>query len=334
MYAATITNISSRAIVGFCASRGVPSERLLAAAGIPAEQISGPRARISAERVFALWEEGQKATHDALIAEHVAGFVPFGAYTIGDSLLAAGPTPRQALQKLIRTFPLVNGAFELQLTRQGAESGLELRNPYDPKGPSRLYVEFFFALILSRLRYATGVDSRPKEIWFTHPATLQSSDCHPMFQCRVLFNQPLNQMVLETEFLDSPLPYADPLLSEMLEHYAQRLLKESLSQDHLIRDLHQALHEGLWSGDLRLTTIAKKLALGGRSLQRELTSRGTSYREEIDRLRRDLTLAMLPHQPIQEIVAFLRFSESSSFYRAFRRWTGKTPHEFLNTPGS
>jgi hypothetical protein len=85
MYAATITNISSRAIVEFCASRGVPSERLLAAAGIPAEQISEPRARISAERVFALWEEGQKATHDALIAEHVAGLVPFGAYAIGDS---------------------------------------------------------------------------------------------------------------------------------------------------------------------------------------------------------------------------------------------------------
>jgi AraC-like DNA-binding protein len=79
-----------------------------------------------------------------------------------------------------------------------------------------------------------------------------------------------------------------------------------------------------------LVTTAKKLALSCRSLQRELNSRGTSYREELDMLRREMALDMLPSEPLSDIVAFLRFSESSAFYRAFRRWTGKTPQEYLD----
>ena len=35
---------------------------------------------------------------------------------------------------------------------------------------------------------------------------------------------------------------------------------------------------------------------------------------------------------IEEISHFLGFSEPSSFYRAFRRWTGKTPQEYLQLP--
>jgi AraC-like DNA-binding protein len=333
MGAGAITNVSSRAIVDFCVARGVSSERLLDAAKIPQRQIAEPGARISAEQVFTLWGEAQKATHDALIAEHVAGRMPFGAYAIGDYLLAAGPTPRQALQKLIRVFPLVNGAFELRLTSRGSESGLELHNPYDSEAPSRLYVEFFFALILSRLRYAAGKEWHPGEIWFTHSPLPQPVDRHPIFQCPVRYNQPVNQMTLQREFIESFVPYADPLLSEMLEYHARSRLKEISSEDDFMRDFRQALYEGLGRGDFRLTTIAKTIALSGRSLQRELASRGASYREEVDRLRRNLALEMLPREPVQEIIASLRFSESRSFYRAFRRWTGKTPREYLDLLG-
>jgi hypothetical protein len=286
MAAVTVANVSSRAIVNFCVSRGVASDRLLAAAGISQNLIDEPGARISADQVFALWQKAQNATGDALIGEHVAGLVPFGAYAIGDYLLAAGPTPQQALDKLIRVFGLVNGAFEVRLESRGPGSSLELDNPYDCESASRLHVEFFFALILSRLRYTAGIDWHPPEVWFTHPSPSRSADYDHIFQCRVRFGQPVNRMVLDREFLEFPLPYADPLLSETLEHHARRLLELSVSEDHFLRDLRQALMEAIGGGDFRLITTAKKLALSCRSLQRELNSRGASYREELDRLRR------------------------------------------------
>ena len=205
---------------------------------------------------------------------------------------------------------------------------MQLHNPYDAESPSRLYVEFFFALICSRLRYASMVDWHPREIWLTHSAPARCDNGHRLFfQCPVRFNQPVNQLTLEREFLEFSLPYADPLLSETLEHHARWLLAVG-AEDDVLRDVRRALYDGCIRGDVRLQAIAKKLAFSCRSLQRELNSRGTSYRDELDRFRRDLALDMLPRSPIDEIAAFLRFSEPSSFYRAFRRWTGKTPQEY------
>jgi AraC-like DNA-binding protein len=328
MTAGTVANVSSRAIVDLCRSKGVASESLLGAAGIPQRLIAESGAIISADQAFALWEEAGRATRDALIAEHVAETVPFGAYAIGDYLLAAGPSPREALDKLIRVFPLVNGAFELRLTSRGPAASLQLYNPYDAESASRLHVEFFFALIHSRLRYASRIDWHPREIWFTHSAPAQCDNGHRIFfQCPVRFNQPVNQLTLDREFLEFSLPYADPLLSETLEHHARRLLAVG-AEDDFLRDVRHALYEGCIRGDVRLPAIAKKLALSSRSLQRELNSRGTSYRDELDQLRRYLALDMLPTTPIDEIAAFLQFSESSAFYRAFRRWTGRTPQEY------
>ena len=140
-------------------------------------------------------------------------------------------------------------------------------------------------------------------------------------------------MVLEENFANMPLPNGDALLSEMLDHYGQSLLKQS-AKDDFLSDVRKVLSDGFSRGDVRLETTARKLALSGRSLQRELNGRGSSYREELDRFRCDLALDLLTRAQIHEIAALLQFSESSSFYRAFRRWTGKTPREYLQLKSS
>jgi hypothetical protein len=144
MPAVTVANVTPRGVINFCRSRGIPSERLLAEAGIPPELLSELGSRVPAENAFALWEEAERATGDPLIAEHVAGILPFGTYRIADYLLLTGATPRDALQKFIRSFPLVNAAFQLQLSSSRAGAHLELMSPYAPEGPSRFYVEFIF----------------------------------------------------------------------------------------------------------------------------------------------------------------------------------------------
>jgi AraC-like DNA-binding protein len=333
MPAVTVANVTPRGVIDYCLSRGVPSDGLLAAAGIAPAQVAVPGSRLSAEQAFALWEEAEKATAEPLIAEHVVGLLPFGSYRIADYLLMTGSTPREALQKFIRSFPLVNGAFQLQLVSSGSATHLELCSPYAAEGPSRFYVEFIFSMIFARLRLAAGVDWTPREICFAHPSPPGVGAYHPTFRCQARFNEPVNRMVLEKDFAEMRLPNGDALLSEILDQYGQSLLKQS-GKDDFLSDVRKVLSDGFSRGDVDLETTARKLALSGRSLQRELNGRGTSYREELDRFRCDLALDLLARTEIHEIAALLRFSEASSFYRAFRRWTGKTPREYLKVkPG-
>jgi AraC-like DNA-binding protein len=328
MPAVTVANVTPRGVVDYCLSRGVPSDSLLAAAGIAPAQVAVPGSRLSAEQAFALWEEARNATGEPLIAEHVTALLPFGAYRIADYLLMTGSTPREALQKFIRSFPLVNGAFQLQLVSSASATHLELYSPYAPEGPSRFHVEFTFSMIFARLRLAAGVEWSPREICFAHPSPPGVGAYHPTFRCKARFNEPVNRMVLEKDFANMRLPNGDALLSEILDQYGQSLLKQS-AKDAFLDDVRKVLSDGFSRGDVRLETTARKLALSGRSLQRELNGRGSSYREELDRLRCDLALDLLPRTEIHQIAGLLRFSESSSFYRAFRRWTGKTPREYL-----
>jgi AraC-like DNA-binding protein len=67
-----------------------------------------------------------------------------------------------------------------------------------------------------------------------------------------------------------------------------------------------------------------------RTLNRMLAGEGTSYRHLLDQLRHELASRHLanPHISIGEVAFLLGFSELSAFYRAFKRWSGRTPAEF------
>lgn len=327
----TVANVTPKGVLDFCRSRGIATERLLSAAGVPPALISEPGARLPAEQAFALWDEAERATGDPLIAEHVTEILPFGTYRIADYLLLTGATPRDSLQKFIRSYPLVNGAFEMQLSASRSGMHLQIQSPYAPEGPSHFYVEFIFSMIFARLRFAAGMDWSPKEVCFSHSVPRRIDRYHPMFRCPVRFNNADNRMTLSREIADMSLPSGDALLSGILDQYGQSLLKQT-SKDEFLSDVRKILADGFSRrGDVRLHITARKLALSGRSLQRELTGRGTSYREELDRFRRDLALDLLSRVPVHEIGNLLQFSEPRSFYRAFRRWTGKTPQAYLKT---
>jgi AraC-like DNA-binding protein len=57
-----------------------------------------------------------------------------------------------------------------------------------------------------------------------------------------------------------------------------------------------------------------------------------TFRELLDSTRHELALNLLKDQelPIGEIAIKLNFSDSSSFGRAFHRWTGQSPVQYRN----
>lgn len=86
----------------------------------------------------------------------------------------------------------------------------------------------------------------------------------------------------------------------------------------------------LADGRLSVEEMARELAVSARTLQRRLEQAGTTFGEVCDDTRRAAALAHLrnPEVPIKEAAFRLGFSEPSTFYRAFRRWTGDTPANY------
>lgn len=88
-----------------------------------------------------------------------------------------------------------------------------------------------------------------------------------------------------------------------------------------------ALLEGLPSGQITMGAIARRLSISKRTLQRRIGAEGTTYQAVLQRTRLELAEHYLADTslPVAQVAFLLGFSEATSFYRAFRSWTGKTP---------
>ena len=69
--------------------------------------------------------------------------------------------------------------------------------------------------------------------------------------------------------------------------------------------------------------------MGSRTLLRKLTEEGTSFAEILNETRRDLAIDYIRDDSLSliEVSFLLGFSDSSTFSRAFTRWTGTPPAE-------
>jgi len=103
-----------------------------------------------------------------------------------------------------------------------------------------------------------------------------------------------------------------------------RALEAEMSVSDRVRS---ALFECLPSGEATTEGIAARLGLSGRTLQRRLAAEEASFRVLMQETRQKLALHYLhgTSLPYEEISFLLGFEEPSSFFRAFREWTGTTP---------
>jgi AraC-like DNA-binding protein len=85
--------------------------------------------------------------------------------------------------------------------------------------------------------------------------------------------------------------------------------------------------ELLPAGGANLKAGATRLYLSERSLSRRLNKADTSFRDLLDETRKDMAIRYIKEQHIalHAIPYLLGYKDYASFFRAFKRWTGKSP---------
>ena len=91
--------------------------------------------------------------------------------------------------------------------------------------------------------------------------------------------------------------------------------------------VRSVLLESLPSGDASIRSVSKQLGMSTRTLQRRLGEEGAAYRQIVRETRLELARHYLRNTTLSygEISLLVGFDDASSFFRAFREWTGSTP---------
>lgn len=144
---------------------------------------------------------------------------------------------------------------------------------------------------------------------------------------RFRFEQAENELLIPDAHVSAPNPRADDRLRGLLLAQASRMVAElpPLEVSVVDRVRHELLRR-LTTGAPEADDIARALRLSPRTLRRRLEAEGVAFSDVLDAVRRDEALRLVRDSTLSfdEISFRLGFSQTTSFHRAFRRWTGAT----------
>lgn len=304
--------------------RGESCERWLQAAGISAEQMAAPKGRVTLAQYAALGR--------AMIAERddeALGVLPRPARAGGIALqmraALGAPTLEVAIRRIAHVFRLLYEVIALELVRDGPLAGLVLRVTDPALPPSQFRDGLVLRVYWQLLAWLVGSRLPPVRFDFSFPRPADAEGWMRIFPAPWRFGAPASALWFEASWLKLP-PCRD-------EAALRAFLKDGVMYMLLPR------RDGAASGRVRaqlertrpawpdLEEVARSLHMSDSSLQRHLAAEGTSFQTIKDALRRDVAIFRLNTSdvPLGRLAAEVGFSESSSFQRAFKGWTGCSP---------
>jgi AraC-like DNA-binding protein len=185
------------------------------------------------------------------------------------------------------------------------------------------------SLIVRTGRALSGGTSHPLSVALRRSEPAPSDAWARVFRAPVTFGADTNCMIYSSAVLDAQLPSGNPELAHYNDELVARHLAR-LDKDRFATRVHTLLAGLLASGEPSPRDVARELGLSIRSLQRHLADEGTSFKDVLAETRRGLAQTYLSdgHSSVTEVAFLLGFADTSSFARAFRRWTGSSPSEY------
>jgi AraC-like DNA-binding protein len=330
--AITAATVSARAVgrlIDFGVGAGIRQDILMDAARVTDEDLRDSEARVPLASEIALWQTLAKLISDPEFG--ISGGQAFRLRRMGlvGYVARFSATLRGALHRVQRYGRLFTEAVEFRLEEGRLEVALATAHP--ALGPGRAVAEGYrLAAVLEASRELTGVDIVPTIATFTYPQPSRTKAHRQHFRCPLQFGAHTARVVFRTSDLDLPVVEADETLAGYLSKYAEQVLASLVRGEAMRHRVRTAIWSLLGDGPPSLGHVAALLRMPPRTLQRRLAAEGTSVHQEIDEIRKTMALAVLRDHSISiEDVAFLLgYTEPSTFFRSFKRWTGTTPRRF------
>lgn len=317
-------------IVNAAAAHGAEPESLYHAVRLDPSVLSDPDNRIPFAQIVYLYEKAAELSADDDFGLHLGESVNPSAFDVVGYCALNSPTLGAAFARVARYHSIWTDGALFTLESANDTSAIVYSYVDTTIREHRQDAEMTLATVATLCRNVATPDFAPVSVEFQHHAPPDISEHVRVFRCEVQFAAPANKLSFPSSYLSLPIAKADASLCAVLDRHAEELLEKFPPRDSLIDQVRSIITGEFRGGDPSLEHVADQLSLTPRTLQRKLQELGTSHNEILDQMRRQLAMRYLreDRMAICEVAYLLGFSESSSFHRAFKRWTGVTPKEF------
>lgn len=323
-----------RDVVYMAAGKGVPVSVLCAKAEIDVVRLDDADERFGLAEMNRVWAAAVELTKDNYLGLHTGEEVNFASLGIVGYLVQNSPDLMSAFKRAADYLTLSSNLLVTTIEKRRSDTVIvftpipAFANEYE--FGARQAVESSMSFVVHAAQKLTAKPIRPKRVSFAFAAPANTAEYDRIFNTALVFREEENALLYAAEDLQLPVVSFNRTLFEMLDREAKQLV-DSQSGGKTLRTEIKRLMIPMFQKELpQLESLAEKLAMSTRSLQRRLHEEGTSFQEVFEESRAELATQYLrnPSLTLSEIAYLLGYAELSAFSRAFRRRTGQSPTDF------
>lgn len=306
---------------------GIARGELLRAAQLDYEQLSREDACVPSSTVYRICELALDLTCDPALGLHWAERLSAPAFNPVSNLVAHSGSLREGLESLCRFHRLFSAQPSFRITERGDKVTVQCFNLNGANARVQRVASEMLVVGLTRLIRSFNPQARVDAVSFEYAAPEYASEYARVLELTPTFGQPATSIVFDRALMNVVSLHRDEDVHEALRAVAERRIRRLTQDASFTSRLRDLLIEQGRTQQPDMDRVARTLGLSKRSLRRRLVAEGSSYKTVVKE-----ALALVAKQylrdkrlTIQETAYEMGFADTSTFHRAFKRWTGRTP---------
>ncbi len=195
---------------------------------------------------------------------------------------------------------------------------------------AKLEVDAMFAFINNILAVNSSGTLKPHKLKLTFAKPLHAEKYLEVFGVMPRFECEANEMVFENSALLIPMKAFNPETFGILNQYLETRLINITNSEKVTDKVRRILYSSFRYQFPDIESVAEKLNLSARTLQRKLSEEETSFKEILQETLFGIAKQLLlqNHLTVSEISYLLGYSDLGNFSRSYKKYCGMSPVEF------
>jgi AraC-like DNA-binding protein len=301
-------------------------DRALQSAGL-SRNLADRKSGFTPYRVEAqVLEHVARAMGDANLGTRLAQHFDYAVYDAYARYVLGATDLGAALERGRRAFALLHPGSEIVLRETDTHLLVGRRTGLETVIGNRHLDDGAIMIIGQVARHFVGPDWRPSWVEATGDGAGRTAYLEEATGAPVRTGAEIPAIAIERRALSAPNP-SPPGAHQIVDFAELRALMKVEPPRTMSDAVMQVLSMQLVAGDLSEESVASRLSVGRRTLQRALKAEATSFRELRARFIEARARALLSESGLDmpSIARALGYQEPNSFRRAFSGWTGQTP---------
>jgi AraC-like DNA-binding protein len=307
--------------------------RFLELAGIDPELVEQGKARLTVQDYMRALDAALEVSNDPALGLHLGEHASTTMYHVVAHVVEHASTLGEGVDTMLRYSGILATGYGPELVDYGDKVALRLAYLMGESIPVRFTAEFAMTGFMRFLRHFVGESARPDRACFAYRAPDHVAEYRRVFGGAECFAQPSTEMVFPREWLSRSRQFAMPELYSLLQTHAERELLALEQNTSTAARVLEVLERCRPSALPTMEDVARQLDISARTLARRLQVEQVTFAELVDRRRTSAAKSLLVARglTIQQVATAMGFADAPAFHKAFRRWTGLTPKQYVSS---